>query len=88
MPVGYNLKIPQTGNTFFGQRALLSHPTSYTVVAGDTIGKRFYVSRASADVWEGDAVLTSIDHGVTTEDFAMLSVDFEGQGALIRTTVV
>ena len=39
LPVGYTLKIPQTGNTFFGQRALLKHPANYTVVAGDTIYK-------------------------------------------------
>jgi LysM repeat protein len=37
VPVGFTLKIPQTGNTFFGQRALLKHPANYTVVAGDTI---------------------------------------------------
>ncbi|UCE00389.1 MAG: LysM peptidoglycan-binding domain-containing protein [Chloroflexota bacterium] len=37
VPVGYSLKIPQTGNKFFGQRALLNHPTNYTVVAGDSI---------------------------------------------------
>ncbi len=37
VPVGFTLKIPQTGNTFFGKRALLNHPTNYTVVAGDTI---------------------------------------------------
>jgi LysM repeat protein len=37
VPVGYSVKIPQTGNTFYGQRALLNHPTNYTVVAGDTI---------------------------------------------------
>jgi len=37
VPVGFTLKIPQTGNTFFGQKALLNHPTNYTVVAGDTI---------------------------------------------------
>jgi LysM repeat protein len=37
VPVGFELKIPQTGNTFYGQRALKNHPTSYTVVAGDTI---------------------------------------------------
>ena len=37
VPVGFSLKIPQTGNTFVGQRALLNHPTNYTVVAGDTI---------------------------------------------------
>jgi LysM repeat protein len=37
VPVGYTLKIPQTGNHFFGTRALQKHPTDYTVVAGDTI---------------------------------------------------
>ena len=37
VPVGFSLKIPQTGNTFVGQRALQNHPTNYTVVGGDTI---------------------------------------------------
>jgi len=37
VPVGYNLQIPQTGNNFVGQRALLNHPTNYTVAGGDTI---------------------------------------------------
>jgi len=36
---GMALKIPQTGNHFPGQRALRTHPTNYTVVAGDTIYK-------------------------------------------------
>ncbi len=35
--VGYSLKIPQTGNTFAGARALRAHPTTYNVQAGDTI---------------------------------------------------
>jgi len=35
--VGFTLKIPQTGNTFSGTRALQSHPTDYTVQSGDTI---------------------------------------------------
>lgn len=35
--VGYTLKIPQTGNGFNGQRALQSHPDTYTVSSGDTI---------------------------------------------------
>jgi LysM repeat protein len=34
---GMNLRIPQTGRTFPGKRALLPHPTTYTVRAGDTI---------------------------------------------------
>ena len=37
--VGDRLNIPQSGKTFNGQRSLRAHPTSYTVVAGDTIGK-------------------------------------------------
>jgi LysM repeat protein len=35
--VGFNLRIPQTGNTFAGDRSLQDHPTTYTVAAGDTI---------------------------------------------------
>jgi LysM repeat protein len=35
--VGTTLKIPQTGNPFVSNRALKSHPTSYTVRSGDTI---------------------------------------------------
>lgn len=35
--VGFNLRIPQTGNPFVGDRSLQDHPTTYTVVAGDTI---------------------------------------------------
>lgn len=37
VPVGYTLKIPQTGNPFVTERALIKHPTQYTVKAGDTI---------------------------------------------------
>ncbi len=36
--IGYTLTIPQSGS-FPGDRALKAHPTTYTVVAGDTIGK-------------------------------------------------
>ena len=39
VPVGFVLRIPQTGNSFAGTRALQKHPTTYTVVAGDTIYK-------------------------------------------------
>jgi LysM repeat protein len=35
--VGFNLRIPQTGNPFSGDRSLQDHPTTYTVAAGDTI---------------------------------------------------
>jgi len=34
---GTSITIPQSGGAFPGQRALKTHPTSYTVVAGDTI---------------------------------------------------
>ena len=36
LPAGYTLKIPQSAGPFFGQRALRSHPVSYTVLANDT----------------------------------------------------
>lgn len=58
-----------------------------TVVAGETIKIRFYDSRADLTrYWAGDAILTSVEHGTTTDDFSTLSVDFEGQGALTRVT--
>ena len=34
---GTELKIPQSGNPFPGKRELRNHPTTYTVVSGDTI---------------------------------------------------
>lgn len=34
---GTELRIPQTGNPFPGNRSLKSHPTTYTVRSGDTI---------------------------------------------------
>ena len=37
VPVGFTLKIPQTGNPFVTDRALIKHPAQYTVKAGDTI---------------------------------------------------
>ncbi|MFN2198341.1 MAG: LysM peptidoglycan-binding domain-containing protein [Anaerolineales bacterium] len=37
--VGTTLRMPQTGNPFPGQRALISHPDTYRVGAGDTIYK-------------------------------------------------
>lgn len=58
-----------------------------TMKNGATIKLRFYDSRAvTTKYWEGDALLTSVEHGVTTEDFATLSVDFEGVGALNRVS--
>lgn len=36
-PAGTQLKIPQSGGKFPGDRSLRNHPTTYTVVSGDTI---------------------------------------------------
>jgi LysM repeat protein len=36
---GFVLKIPQTGNSFIGQRALHPHPTTYSVIVDDNIYK-------------------------------------------------
>ena len=37
--IGQTVKIPQSGTWDSGARALKAHPTSYTVVAGDTLNK-------------------------------------------------
>lgn len=56
-----------------------------TVIAGQTIKIRFYNDRnVATKYWQGDAVLTSVEHSTGTDDFATLSVDFEGIGALTR----
>ncbi len=56
-----------------------------TVVEGEVVKLRFYDSqRDLTKYWEGFAILTSVEHGVNTDDFATLNVDFEGQGALDR----
>lgn len=56
-----------------------------TVVAGEEVYLRFYNSRnASGKYWQGIAILTSVDHTTGTDDYATLSVEFEGQGALER----
>lgn len=57
------------------------------VVAGQTIYMRFFTSRANSEAWVGQAILTSVEHSVSTDDFAELNVDFEGQGALTRATI-
>lgn len=44
---GTNLRIPQTGRTFPGSRALQSHPTTYSVRANDSI---FSIACAFGDV--------------------------------------
>lgn len=57
-----------------------------TMVAGAIILLRFYDTRNDLTrYWEGQALLTSVDHGTTTDDFSTLSVDFEGNGELSRT---
>lgn len=57
------------------------------VVAGQTVWLRFYDSydRAPGKYWQGQAILTNVEHSTNTDDFATLNVDFEGQGALTRT---
>jgi hypothetical protein len=66
-----------------------------TMVAGQLVKIRFYPSRYDATLtnnlptaitkyWMGDALLTSVEHGVGTDDFATLNVDFEGSGALLK----
>lgn len=59
-----------------------------TVVAGEVVMLRFYDSfdRAPDKYWEGNAVLTSVDHGTNTDDYSTLDVDFEGQGKLSRVS--
>lgn len=37
VPVGFTLKIPQTGHDFDGDRSLKKHPTTYEVSSGETI---------------------------------------------------
>lgn len=55
------------------------------VVQGDQVYLRFYNSRNdSGKYWQGIAILTSVDHTTGTDDYATLSVEFEGQGALER----
>jgi hypothetical protein len=68
-----------------------------TMVAGDLVTIRFYDTRYDRALdtdglpdgvnkyWEGLALLTSVEHGVGTDDFATLNVDFEGSGELTRT---
>lgn len=58
-----------------------------TVIAGNTIKLRFYDDRnVTTKYWQGDAILTSVEHTTNTEDFATLNVDFEGIGALSRVS--
>lgn len=57
-----------------------------TVIAGSVIKIRFYDTRSDLTrYWSGDALLTSIEKTTGTDDFVSLSVDMEGNGALVRT---
>lgn len=58
------------------------------VVAGVSLYIQFYDSfdRTPAKYWKGQVLLTSVDHSTGTEDYATLTVDFEGLGALTRVT--
>lgn len=49
--VGTTLRIPTSGKTFPAERALLPHPTTYTVVAGDTL---YSIACKFGDVWPED----------------------------------
>ena len=54
-----------------------------TVVAGEVVDIKITPSRATAtDYWSGTALLTSVEMTGNTDDFATLSVDMEGVGAL------
>ena len=57
-----------------------------TVIAGLPIKVRFYDSfdRSPSRYWEGDILLTSVDHSTGTDDYSTLDVDFEGLGPLAR----
>lgn len=57
------------------------------VVAGEEVMLRFYDSRnAPSKYWQGTAILTTVEHSTGTDDYATLSVEFEGQGALARVS--
>jgi hypothetical protein len=56
-----------------------------TMKAGAVIYLKFFDDRAvTTKYWQGQVLLTSVEHGVTTEDFATLNVDFEGTDTLSR----
>jgi len=58
-----------------------------TMVAGEPVYMRFYDSRIDlTKYWQGQAVLTSVEHSTNTDDYSTLNVDFEGQGPLTRVT--
>lgn len=58
------------------------------VVAGAMLYLRFTNSQANdTKRWAGQGLLTSVEMSNTTDDFASLSVDFEGSGSLVRETI-
>lgn len=66
------------------------------VVAGDLLRLRFYDTRYDAVIdgdnlptgvakyWQGDAIMTSVEHTTNPDDYSTLNVDFEGSGALTK----
>lgn len=56
---GLELKIPQSGKTFPGERALIPHPATYTVQANDTI---YSIACAYGDV---DPMMIAYANGLT-----------------------
>ncbi len=56
---GLELKIPQSGKTFPGERALIPHPATYTVQANDTI---YSIACAYGDV---DPMMIAYVNGLT-----------------------
>ena len=70
-----------------------------TVMKGQVVTMRFYDTREGAELdettgapldtevgeyWEGNVLLTSVEHGTGTDDFSTLNVNFEGLGKLKR----
>lgn len=59
---GQELKIPQTGNPFIGTRALHDHPSTYTILAGDTLNRiACYFGDVSPDMIALQNHLTTTD---------------------------
>ena len=70
--VGDRLTIPQSGKPFNGQRSLKAHPTDYTVVAGDTIGK---IACAFGDVYPSAIVdVNDLEDGASLQPGQVLHI--------------
>ncbi len=58
-----------------------------TVTGGVKRKLRFYDTISDTNkYWEGWCILTSVEHSVGTDDYATLSVEFEGIGELDRVS--